>query len=85
MGAAVGGIASGLGAYLGAGEFTETMDLVIPADATLGEHLMRAKTNWNNPVPDDACEETTYGETEEYTAIIDYPVGILDQALLMRT
>jgi len=66
----------------GAGTYTETMDLVVPGDATLGEHIMRAKTNWNNPVPDDACEETAFGETEEYTAIIDYPVGIIDQALL---
>ena len=31
---------------------------------------MRAKSNWNGPVPDDACEETTYGETEDYMANI---------------
>ncbi|RLD24705.1 MAG: hypothetical protein DRI54_05850, partial [Bacteroidetes bacterium] len=66
----------------GGGSYTETMDLVVPADATLGEHLMRAKTNWNAPVPDDACFETTYGETEEYTVIIDNAVGIEDHAFL---
>ncbi len=54
----------------GSGNYTETMDLVVPATATLGQHLMRAKTNWNAPVPNDACEETTYGETEDYTAQI---------------
>ena len=54
----------------GAGTYTETMPLVVPAGATLGQHLMRAKTNWNAPVPNDPCEETTYGETEDYMANI---------------
>ncbi|TDI78397.1 MAG: choice-of-anchor B family protein [Bacteroidetes bacterium] len=54
----------------GSGTYTETMDLVVPANATLGEHTMRAKTNWNAPVPPDACEVTQYGETEDYTANI---------------
>ncbi|MEZ4818101.1 MAG: GEVED domain-containing protein, partial [Flavobacteriaceae bacterium] len=50
------------------GTYTETMDLVIPAGVPPGDHLMRAKTNWQAPVPDDACEGTQYGETEDYTA-----------------
>jgi len=50
------------------GAYTETMDLVIPASINAGSHIMRAKTNWNSPVPDDACEDTSYGETEDYTA-----------------
>lgn len=54
----------------GSGTYTITTDLVVPAGAALGQHLMRAKTNWNNPVPNDACEETTFGETEDYTAQI---------------
>jgi hypothetical protein len=58
------------------GTFTETMDLVVPAGAAEGQHLMRAKSNWNNPVPEDACEETNYGETEDYTAQIGTVVGI---------
>ena len=37
---------------------------------------MRAKANWNAPVPDDACEETTYGETEDYTVEIVESLGI---------
>lgn len=52
------------------GTYTGTTDFVIPEDAPLGQHLMRAKTNWNAPVPDDACEETQYGATEDYTANI---------------
>ena len=55
-------IASGAGS----GTYTETTQIVLPADATLGEHSMRVKTNWNAGVPDDACELTTYGETEDY-------------------
>lgn len=52
----------------GAGTFTETMPLVVPSGVPPGDHLMRAKSNWQAPVPDDACEETNYGETEDYTA-----------------
>ncbi len=59
------------------GSYTETFDLVIPAGVALGPHLMRAKTNWNGPVPTDACEETQYGETEDYTANIG-ALGIND-------
>ena len=64
-----------------AGTWTETMQLVVPDDGTLGEHIMRAKTNWNAPVPDDACEETQYGETEDYMANIVESLGIDDSAL----
>jgi len=52
------------------GTYTITTDLVIPAGAAIGQHLMRGKTNWNGPVPADACLETTFGETEDYTADI---------------
>ena len=54
----------------GSGTYTETMDLVVPANAAIGPHRMRAKSNWNAPVPADACEVTSYGETEDYTANI---------------
>jgi hypothetical protein len=54
----------------GSGSYTETFDLVVPAGAANGLHLMRAKTNWQAPVPANACEETTYGETEDYSAQI---------------
>ena len=64
-----------------AGTYTETMQLVVPDDGTLGEHIMRAKTNWNAPVPDDACEETQYGETEDYMVNIVESLGIDDSIL----
>jgi hypothetical protein len=59
-----------IGANQTNGTFTETIDLIVPANGTTGNHRMRAKTNWDSTVPDDACEETTYGETEDYTASI---------------
>ena len=62
----------------GGGTYTETMDLVIPAGVALGQHLMRAKTNWDDPVPNDACQETTYGETEDYMVNIFDPLGVND-------
>ncbi|CAM3296858.1 GEVED domain-containing protein [Aequorivita lipolytica] len=61
----------------GGGTYTITTDLVVPAGAAIGQHLMRAKTNWQGPVPDDACEETTFGETEDYSAQIG-TAGITD-------
>ncbi|PHS61691.1 MAG: hypothetical protein COB12_11885 [Flavobacterium sp.] len=64
----------------GGGTYTETMDLVIPVDAANGQHTMRAKSNWNNPVPADACEETQYGETEDYSINIQ-ELGINDNSI----
>ena len=63
------------------GNFTETMDLVVPADAALGQHLMRVKTNWNAPVPNDPCEETQFGETEDYIVNIAGTLGSEDVLL----
>jgi hypothetical protein len=67
-----------LGVGGGAGTYQGNTALVVPADAALGQHIMRAKTNWNVGVPDDACEETTYGETEDYTVNIVTSLGIDD-------
>ncbi|HNP68642.1 MAG TPA: GEVED domain-containing protein [Aequorivita sp.] len=61
----------------GSGNYTITTDLVVPAGVPSGQHLMRAKTNWNAPVPDDACEETNFGETEDYSVQIG-TVGVTD-------
>jgi hypothetical protein len=64
----------------GGGSYTETVAVTIPISATLGEHLMRAKTNWQAGVPDDACELTQYGETEDYMINIQpgaaYDIGV---------
>lgn len=65
----------------GGGTYTEVIPFPIPGEEYMGEHLMRAKTNWNDPVPDDACEETEYGETEDYTVSIDNTTGINGQSL----
>jgi hypothetical protein len=54
----------------GAGNITESMDLVIPANAAIGEHRMRARASGTGPVSSDACEEILFGETEDYTANI---------------
>lgn len=54
----------------GPGTYTETIELIIPENAILGTHILRAKTNWAADVPDDPCSITTYGETEDYTVII---------------
>ena len=52
-----------------AGTYTETVTLTIPGSVASGsQHRMRVKSNWQAPVPDDACEATQYGETEDYSA-----------------
>jgi len=63
-----------------AGSYTETVDLNVPANATLGEHRMRVKSAWQEAVPNDACATTQYGETEDYTANIG-DLGINDTAI----
>lgn len=50
----------------GTGTYTETMPLTIPASAAIGEHLLRAKTNYNASVPSDPCASTMFGEAEDY-------------------
>jgi hypothetical protein len=60
---------------------TSTIQVTIPSDANLGSHVMRAKANWNSVVPDDACEATSYGETEDYTVVIVESLGINDLEL----
>jgi hypothetical protein len=57
------------------------MQLIVPENASLGQHIMRAKSNWNAPVPDDACEETQYAETEDYMVNIVESLGINDSIM----
>jgi hypothetical protein len=64
----------------GPGSYTETMNLVVPATAAFGDHRMRAKANWNAPVPQDGCDETFFGETEDYTASVGV-LGVDDFAI----
>lgn len=55
-----------LGDNQGAGNYSQVLSISIPDTVALGEHLLRAKTSWNEAVPDDACEVSEYGETEDY-------------------
>ena len=61
----------------GSGTYTETMDLIVPANDVIGEHLMRAKASGTGPVSSDACENIAFGETEDYTANIGF-LGVGD-------
>lgn len=63
------------------GSYTETTDLVIPAGVPSGVHRLRFKSNWQAEVPANACEETQYGETEDYSADIDGVLGITQAAI----
>ncbi len=56
----------------GSGTYTESMDLVVPANATIGEHRMRARASGTGPVPADSCEDIFVGETEDYTANVGF-------------
>lgn len=65
--------------FNGSGEFTESISISIPENAALGQHVLRAKTNWAASVPNESCEETQYGETEDYTVfIIEQSLGLID-------
>lgn len=61
------------------GEYEASIPFTVPTDAPLGEHLMRAKTNWQGAV-EGACDEVQYGETEDY--IVDLlPLGVTENLL----
>ena len=67
-----------LGLGLNQQSITQSTDLTIPSDAALGQHIMRLKSNWNAPVPDDSCADTTWGETEDYMVNIVTSLGVDD-------
>lgn len=58
------------------GDYTETITIQIPENASLGEHMMRARLSLGSFIPNDACEETPYGETEDYKAHIILYTGM---------
>ena len=68
----------------GAGTYSGTLPVTIPTNALPGEHLMRVKSNYGALVPDDACEETQYGETEDYTVNImeSLSIGEIEGAII---
>ncbi len=57
------------------GTSIHTVDLTIPGNAGLGEHLMRIRTNWQSTI-DDACVDVSYGETEDYKVNVIAFTGI---------
>ena len=61
--------------------YTETTTFTIPADASLGSHLIRFKAGWNAPLL-DACQVTNFGETEEYMVNIVESLAVSDVDLL---
>ena len=74
-----------LGLGLAQQTITETTQITIPSNVSIGEHLMRVKTTWDQlgtvGVPDDACFETEYGETEDYMVNITNVLDLNDQEL----
>jgi hypothetical protein len=59
-----------LGEGQNSGSYTDSTEFIIDESANLGDHLMRVKSNWNSPVSENACQGSSYGETEDYTATI---------------
>lgn len=58
------------------GSYTELLPLSIPANSSLGEHIFRIKTNYDEVIPNDPCEETTFGETEDYIVNVVLETGL---------
>ena len=60
-------------------------DLVIPVDAALGSHILRARSldpSGNPGDPNDPCADMQFGETHDYTVnIVDSSLSIDDFAL----
>jgi|GEM_PF-1487970 len=62
----------------GAGDYSGTLQVQIPEDALGGQHILRIKSNTGSPVPTDACEQTTFSETEDYSVNIINPLSFMD-------
>ena len=56
--------------YAAASTGNHTFDIDIPADAVNGARRLRVRGAWNGSAS-DPCEDLTYGETEDYTVVID--------------
>ena len=55
--------------------YSDTFSIVIPDNAEVGLHLMRVRTNWDEP-SSDPCVEFEFGETEDYSVVIVNPTYI---------
>jgi hypothetical protein len=65
----------------GAGNYSGTLQVQIPEDAMPGQHILRIKSNTGSPVPNDACEQTTFSETEDYLVNIINPLSLIDDQI----
>jgi len=63
----------------GIGNYTVSIPFNVPSDAVLGQHLMRVRMSWGEPVPANACVASLYGETEDYTVDISPTTGFTDK------
>ena len=54
---------------------TQNIEILIPSDAILGNHIIRFIASWNEEVG-DACDTSLYGETEDYSVNIIEFLGI---------
>ncbi len=67
-----------------AGTYSNTFNITLPVNVTSGDHLMRLRTNWQNPVP-DACSNVNYGETEDYKINVNSPNAVVDAQIMIKT
>jgi len=65
----------------GAGNYSGTLQVLIPDDAIPGQHILRIKSNTGSPVPNDACEQTAFSETEDYSVNIINPLSVIDNQI----
>jgi hypothetical protein len=65
-----------IGFNQGSGNHFITESLTLPENAPLGEHIMRVKTRWSQPLPSNPCDSFPYGETEDYIVDITLFTGI---------
>ncbi len=66
------------------GFFTESFETNLPYPMPIGEHLLRVRINWDQPVP-DSCSDVTYGETEDYIVNVVKEEGNFDTEIVLRT
>ncbi len=66
------------------GVYTEKFDTSLPYPMPVGEHILRVRMSWNQPVP-DACTSVNYGETEDYMVQVQKEEGSFKTEILLQT
>ncbi|MAV00937.1 MAG: hypothetical protein CMC37_05165 [Flavobacteriaceae bacterium] len=70
-----------IAAGIGSGDHSDTFSALIPADANLGEHTLRIRTNYQASSGDPCTTEYLYGEAEDYAVVITEALSINDVEL----